>query len=263
MKFKIRQAKSIEQVFGSAYWHLERGDLSVLQLEAKLKNKTENEEWVAEVISSLLDRGLLKNDYDFASYYVAQSSLSESFGPKRIKAELTKKRIPESIVLQVFEEIDIDFDARSIAVLGLKHPNGYNGKKKSSIVSFLVNKGFSYSQASAAIDAHGFLETLGDESAKAKVKSTSNDLTKLILKLSEKNKSYKEICAKAYSMGFDSNEIKETVACLNIDFSASAKKIAEEKSKARGGAKDVNKIKQQLLAKGFSYADVASAIQSL
>lgn len=265
MKHKIRQAKSIEQVFGSAYWHLERGDMSVAQLSEKLNNKTDNSEWIEEVLNSLLERGFLKQDYEFALHYVSRSSLSESFGPKRLRLELKKKKIGEDIVEQVFEEVSINFKARCLEVLQLKYPNGYNGKKKSSIVNFLVNKGFSYSHASSAIDSHGFLDTFLEVSAKKSFskESRNSDLPKLVLKWFNKNNSHREISGKAYAKGFDREEVNQVIRDLDLNFVDSVINIVDSKLRTKKSSKDIDKLKRQLLSKGFSYDEISTALREL
>ena len=42
----LRQAKSIVNVFNSAYWHLSQQDFTVAEIRSKLARKTENIEWI-------------------------------------------------------------------------------------------------------------------------------------------------------------------------------------------------------------------------
>ncbi|MGN2613829.1 hypothetical protein ACTFQ6_19080 [Aliivibrio fischeri] len=47
----IKQAKTIDNVYGSAFYHLEAKDRTIDELRKKLEAKTDNQEWIDTVLS--------------------------------------------------------------------------------------------------------------------------------------------------------------------------------------------------------------------
>ena len=90
-KPRIRKATRIESVMNSAMWHLTQRDMTEHELISKLKVKTDNQEWIDEVLQRLRDFGYLKSNQDFAEQFVEQSFFGE-FGSSYILEKLEEER---------------------------------------------------------------------------------------------------------------------------------------------------------------------------
>ena len=49
----LRQAKTIDNVFNSAYWHLGQQDFTINEIRTKLERKTDNQQWIDTVLARL------------------------------------------------------------------------------------------------------------------------------------------------------------------------------------------------------------------
>ena len=83
----LRQAKSIENVFNSAYWHLSQQDFTIAEIRSKLARKTENVEWIEQVVTQLIERNYLKSDFEFAKLY-CESAFSNEIGKAAVQHKL-------------------------------------------------------------------------------------------------------------------------------------------------------------------------------
>jgi regulatory protein len=127
----VKPAKTIDNVYGSAFYHLEAKDRTINELRKKLIAKTDNQEWIDTVLNDLVERGYLKPDNDFAIKFVEMAFSSEK-GSQFILSKLREKGINESIVNEAIayvtnrDEIFFNFKTALIYIKKYDINNSFN-----------------------------------------------------------------------------------------------------------------------------------------
>ncbi|PSW21516.1 recombinase RecX [Photobacterium sanctipauli] len=128
-----KPATKVEDVYEYAIWWLNQRGYSVMKLKEKLVRKTDNSEWVNQVINRLLDLGYL-SDQRYAETFV--QSRCRSYGPVVLAQKLK---------LQGVSQADIDnalllIDESEQDILISRVINKYAGKKSKQDISLRLQQ---------------------------------------------------------------------------------------------------------------------------
>jgi regulatory protein len=122
---------------------------SSLELRKKLLQKKIKPDMVEKILEYLVDANLL-NDEKFAREYASELSKRKHFGSSRIKLELRKKGIEDTIVKDIMKKSSADLESEKknlelAASKYLKHlSKKLSPREKQKLVNFLYRKGFSW-----------------------------------------------------------------------------------------------------------------------
>lgn len=259
----LRQAKTIENVFNSAYWHLGQQDFTINEIRAKLERKTDNQQWIDEVLARLIDNGYLKSDHDFAVRY-CEMAFSNELGKGAIKRKLQLRGIKEAeidaAIAQVMDEQNVDAFEMAAARLLNKYDNFY-GTNREKVHAQMTTKGFSRAEIEHAISQHPAQDTLRSKLA---VKADKVNLATEIIKLFNKGKGKTLILQELKQRLIDVSDFEETLYQLSlteeIDFYRSCKNELAKKRYDLSDYKDKSKAYGYLSRKGFSSDEIKEAM---
>lgn len=261
----LRQAKTIENVFNSAYWHLSQQDYTINEIRIKLARKTDNTEWVETVLTHLIENNYLKNDLEFALRY-CELAFSREFGSRAIKQKLKTRGISDSdvdtAIEQVMDEKNINLDELATSRLLNKFEN-FHGISKEKVYSQMMSKGFSRSQIEHALSQHPEQKLLRTKLA---IKADKADLKTEILKLYKKGKGkifiLQDLKQRLIDVtGFD-YLIYQLVTCGEVDFYLSCENQLEKKHFDLSDHKEKSKAYAYLSRKGFESDEIKEALSA-
>lgn len=259
---ELRQAKSINNVYNSAYWHLSRQDYTTAEIRKKLERKTDNNEWIETVLADLIEKEYIKNDFDFAVRF-AESAFSNEIGKSAIKQKLRLKGIAEQDVSDAIEQVmhEGNIDSFELAASRLKNSfQNFNSTTKEKLYSQLTTKGFSRAEIDHAIAIHPEKDTLRSKLA---VKAENADLSTEIMKLYRKGKGKSLILRELRSRLIDVEHFEDIVykleACGDIDFYQSCNNVLSKKHFDISNSKDKSKAYAYLSRKGFASDEIKEA----
>lgn len=259
----LRQAKTIDNVFNSAYWHLGQHDFTINEIRTKLERKTENLEWIDIVLAKLIDNGYLKCNYDFAVRY-CELAFSNQLGSGAIRRKLQLRGIPvteiDSAIEQVMDEQNVDAYGMATSRLLSKFDN-FLGTNKEKVYSQMTTKGFSRAEIDHALSQHPERETLRSKLA---VKADKVDLTTEIIKLFNKGKGETLILQELKQRLIDVSDFEETLYQLtlteDVDFYQSCKNELAKKRYNLSDYKEKSKAYAYLSRKGFGSDEIKEAM---
>ncbi|WP_137227218.1 regulatory protein RecX [Shewanella sp. MEBiC00475] len=260
----LRQAKTIDNVFNSAYWHLGQQDFTINEIRIKLERKTENQQWIDTVLARLIDGGYLKNDYDFAVRY-CELAFSNQLGKGAIKRKLQIRGISateiDNAIEQVMDEQNVDSFEMATSRLLSRFVNFY-GTNKEKVYTQMTTKGFSRAEIDHALAQHPQRDTLRSKLA---VKADKVDLTTEIIKLFNKGKGKTLILQELKQRLIDVSDFEETLYQLTlteeIDFYQSCKTELAKKRYNLTDYKDKSKAYAYLSRKGFDSDEIKEAMK--
>lgn len=255
----LRQAKSIDNVFNSAYWHLSQQDFTINEIRKKLERKTENVEWIETVLTQLIERGYLKNDFEFTIRY-CESAFNNEIGKGAVQHKLKMRGISSSdierAIEQVVEERDINFDEMASNRLQSRYIT-FEGTSKEKVYAQMTTRGFSRSQIDQALSQHPAQLTLRSKMA---IKAEKAELATEIMKLYRKGKGQTLILNELKRNLIDVAEFEETLYQLtlagDIDFYQSCKDQLAKKKYDLSDYKDKSKAYAYLSRKGFTSDEI-------
>ena len=255
----LRQAKSIDNVFNSAYWHLSQQDFTIAEIRSKLERKTENIEWIETVIAQLIDRGYLKNDLEFTIRY-CESAFNNEIGKAAVQHKLKMRGLSssdiEKAIEQVVEEQDINFNEMASNRLQSRYIT-FEGTNKEKVFTQMTTRGFSRSQIEQALSNHPAQATLRSKMA---IKAEKAELATEIMKLYRKGKGQTLILNELKQNLIDVSEFEETLYQLtlagDIDFYQSCKDQLAKKKYDLSDYKDKSKAYAYLSRKGFTSDEI-------
>jgi regulatory protein len=127
---------------------------SIKEVRESLKEKGFSTVVVEEIISSLIEEGLL-DDEAFAKMWIEERSNHKNLGKTRVKSELRSKGVASEIIESLMETgyTEEEEITRAGSLLNKKFRNRLNEIDTEKQVSFLSRNGFSYSIAKKAIDS--------------------------------------------------------------------------------------------------------------
>jgi regulatory protein len=259
----LRQAKTIDNVFNSAYWHLGQQDFTINEIRSKLERKTENLEWIDIVLAKLIENGYLKNNHDFAVRY-CEMAFSNDLGAGAIKRKLQLRGLPatevDTAIEQVMDEQKVDAFAMATTRLLSKFVNFY-GTNREKVYTQMTTKGFSRVEIDHALSQHPERETLRSKLA---VKADKVDLTTEIIKLFNKGKGETLILQELKQRLIDVSDFEDIVYQLtlteDVDFYQSCKKELAKKRYDLSDYKDKSKAYAYLSRKGFGSDEIKEAM---
>ncbi|WP_076416717.1 RecX family transcriptional regulator [Shewanella sp. UCD-KL12] len=260
----LRQAKTIDNVFNSAFWHLSQQDFTISEIRGKLERKTENQEWIETVLAKLIEDGYLKCDYDFAVRY-CELAFSHEIGTGAIKRKLQQRGVSvtdiDTAIEQVKDEQNVDLYALATSRLLSRFDNFY-ATNREKVYAQMTSKGFSRQEIDHALAQHPERETLRSKLA---VKADKVDLTTEIIKLFNKGKGETLILQELKKRLIDVSEFEDTVYQLSLtgelDFYQSCKNELAKKRYDLSDYKDKSKAFAYLSRKGFGSDEIKEALK--
>ena len=259
----LRQAKTIDNVFNSAYWHLGQQDFTINEIRTKLERKTENQEWIDIVLAKLIENGYLKSNYDFAVRY-CELSFSNQLGSGAIRRKLQLRGIPaveiDTAIEQVTDEQNVDAYGMATSRLLSKFDN-FLGTNREKVYAQMTTKGFSRAEIDHALSQHPERETLRSKLA---VKADKVDLTTEIIKLFNKGKGETLILQELKQRLIDVSDFEEILYQLtltdDVDFYQSCKNELAKKRYDLSDYKEKSKAYAYLSRKGFGSDEIKEAM---
>jgi regulatory protein len=259
---ELKQAKSIENVYNSAYWHLSQQDYTIAEIRTKLERKTENTEWIETVLADLIEKGYIKNDFDFAVRF-AESAFSNEHGRSAIKRKLRLKGVAEQAVSDAIEQVmhDGNIDQFELAASRLSSTfQTFHSTTKEKLYSQFTTKGFSRAEIDHAIAVHPEKGTLR---SKLEVKAEKADLSNEIMKLFRKGKGKSLILRELRARLIDVEDFEDTVykleECGDIDFYQSCYDVLIKKRYDLSKSTEKSKAYAYLSRKGFGSDEIKEA----
>ena len=121
---------------------LSRREHSRYELLTKLKHRVELRSALEEEINKLRAENL-QSDFRFSESYI-RSRYNSGFGPTRIKYDLSARRVKESVISSVFNEIDLDWIEKLKKEKIKKYGNSSseNMQELSKRINFFIQRGF-------------------------------------------------------------------------------------------------------------------------
>jgi regulatory protein len=122
---------------------------SSFEVRKKLLQKKIKPDMVEKILEYLVDANLL-NDEKFAREYASELSKRKHFGSSRIKLELRKKGIEDTIVKDIMKKssADLESEKKNLELAASKYLKHFSKKlspsEKQKLVNFLYRKGFSW-----------------------------------------------------------------------------------------------------------------------
>ncbi|KAA8681038.1 RecX family transcriptional regulator [Vibrio gigantis] len=261
-KATVRKARRIESVMNSAMWHLTQRDMTESELTAKLKVKTDNQDWIDETLSNLKGYGYLKSDQDFAEQFVEQAFFGE-FGSRYIVEKLKKKGLTDSVILDAIHKVSADKNIDEQTILIERINNYYTGftMSREKLVATLQKRGFSYQQVKIAIEQHPQAHEL---KSNIQIKAEKADLEKEVLKYARKGKGLTAIQQELKQRQIDTSELSVLIDRLinaeQLDFYSSCLEQLQKKSYDLNDHKERSKAYAMLSRKGFSSDEIKFAL---
>jgi len=260
---KIAQAKSIEQVYNSAYWHLAQQDKTLHEMQMKLARKTENQVWIDTVLSELCAKKYIKSDIDFAIHF-AEFSFNNSLGINAIKYKLNRRGIDErdidTAISHVMHEHNIDLNTLASDRLNRSFSSLANTTKE-KVYSQMTAKGFTTSEIEYAITCHPERKQLKTQ---LEVKAAKADIHHEICKLYRKGKGKllikNELRAKLISLDNFDSAIESLELDGEIDFYQSCRAEFEKKRFDISNYTGKSKAYAYLTRKGFDSDEIKEAL---
>ena len=259
----LRQAKTIDNVFNSAYWHLGQQDFTINEIRAKLERKTENQQWIETVVAQLIENGYLKNDSDFAVRY-CEVAFNNELGKGAIKRKLQQRGVSvadiDTAIEQVMHEQKVDAFEMATSRLLTKFDN-FNNTSKEKLYTQMTTKGFTRAEIDHALSQHPERESLRSKLA---IKADKTDLTTEIIKLFKKGKGKTLILQELKQRLIDVSDFENTLYQLSlsddVDFYQSCKSQLAKKRYDLSDYKEKSKAYAYLSRKGFDSDEIKEAM---
>lgn len=261
-KATVRKARQIESVMNSAMWHLTQRDMTESELTAKLKVKTDNQDWIDETLRNLKGYGYLKSDQDFAEQFVEQAFFGE-FGSRYIVEKLKKKGLTDSVISDAIHKVSAEknIDEQMILIDRINHYYSGFTMSREKLVATLQKRGFSYQQVKVAIEQHPQAHEL---KSNIQLKAEKADLEKEVLKYARKGKGLTAIQQELKQRQIDTSELSALIDRLineeQLDFYSSCLEQLQKKSYDLNDHKERSKAYAMLSRKGFSSDEIKFAL---
>ncbi|CAH6825515.1 Regulatory protein RecX [Vibrio chagasii] len=261
-KTTVRKARRIESVMNSAMWHLTQRDMTESELTAKLRVKTDNQDWIDETLRNLKGYGYLKSDQDFAEQFVEQAFFGE-FGSRYIIEKLKKKGLTDSVISDAIHKVSADknIDEQMLLIDRIHHYYSGFTMSREKLVATLQKRGFSYQQVKVAIDQHPQAHEL---KTNIQIKAEKADLEKEVLKYARKGKGLTAIQQELKQRQIDTSELSALIDRLineeQLDFYSSCLEQLQKKSYDLNDHKERSKAYAMLSRKGFSSDEIKFAL---
>lgn len=260
----LRQAKTIDNVYNSAYWHLSQQDFTISEIRTKLERKTDNQQWIDTVLAKLIESGYLKNNLEFAIRY-CELSFSNEIGTGAIKRKLQQRGVSVSEVDTAIEQVmhtqQVDPYAMATSRLLNKFEH-FHATNKEKVYSQMTTKGFSRAEIDHALSQHPQQDTL---QSKLAIKADKADLKTEVIKLFNKGKGQTLILQELKQRLIDVSDFEDVIYQLSlseeVDFYQSCKLQLAKKRYDLTDYKEKSKAYAYLSRKGFSSDEIKEAMR--
>lgn len=262
---RVRKARRIESVMNSALWHLGQKDLTEAELLAKLRLKTDNQEWIDDTLEKLRGFGYLKSDKQFAEQF-AERSFANEYGSEYIRDKLKKKGLDDSLVSEAIAKVKESLNIDEQAMLNERVNHYYQTftMSKEKLTATLQKRGFSYAQVNQAIKQHACYQQL---KTNLELKAEKADLEKEVLKYARKGKGLTVIRQELRQRKIDITELDALVEKLihadQLDFYSACLEQLSKKSYDLAAHSERSKAYAMLSRKGFSSDEIQFAMSEL
>jgi len=260
---ELRQAKSIDNVYNSAYWHLAQKDYTLAEMRTKLERKTENLDWIETVLDDLVGKNYIKSDFDFAVRF-AESAFHNEQGKTAITRKLHARGVGQREIAEAIEQVmyDENIDQFELAASRLKSTfQTFHNTTKEKVYSQFTTKGFSRTEIDHAIALHPEKDTLR---SKLEVKAEKADLNKEIMKLYRKGKGKRVILNELRKKLIDVEGFDDLIDQLeevgDIDFYQSCIDVLTKKRFDINSSAGKSKAYAYLSGKGFDSDQIKEAL---
>ncbi|MDX2321239.1 MAG: RecX family transcriptional regulator [Moritella sp.] len=260
---ELRQAKSIDNVYNSAYWHLAQQDYTIAEIRTKLERKTENQDWIETVLADLIGKGYIKSDFDFAVRF-AESAFNNEHGKSAITRKLRARGVGQKEVAEAIEQVMYDEDIDQFALAASRLSNSFqtfHSTTKEKVYSQFTTKGFSRAEIDHALAMHPAKDTLR---SKLEVKAEKADLSKETMKLYRKGKGKRvilnELRRKLIDVEDFDNLIDQLEEAGDIDFYQSCLDVLHKKRLDISSSVGKSKAYAYLSGKGFDSDQIKEAL---
>ncbi|MGF1725333.1 RecX family transcriptional regulator [Photobacterium nomapromontoriensis] len=259
----IKQAKSIDNVYGSAFYHLEAKDRTIDELRKKLVAKTDNQEWIETVLNDLIERGYLKSDKNFAINF-AEMAFSAEKGSQFILSRLKDKGINESVINDAIWYVIHRDNICELTLLNNRLANmRLYSLSSDKLHATLTKYGFKSSDVREAIQSHPVASTLP---SKMQIKADKTDIVKEIERLARKLKGKSVIRRELQQKLIDISQFDEQIDKLErdgtIDFYENCQLRLAKKRFDLANSKDKSKAYAYLYSHGFSSDEIKETLES-
>ncbi|RJX68396.1 recombinase A [Vibrio sinensis] len=249
----------------SALWHLGQKDLTESELLAKLRVKTDNEDWIADTLEKLRGFGYLKPDNEFALKF-AERAFSSEYGSGYILEKLKKKGLSDAVIRDAITKVKDELRIDEQSILNERINSYYQefNMSKEKLIAMLQKRGFSYSQVNEAIKQHACFHQL---QTNLEIKAEKADLEKEVLKYARKGKGMTVIRQELRQRKIDTTDLDVLVEKLinaeQIDFYGACLEQLEKKPYDLSTHKERSKAYAMLSRKGFSSEEIQFAMSEL
>lgn len=141
----------MSEEFAYACRLLARREYSEGELRRKLKNKWPDSDQLESAVRLLLDEGMLC-DSRFASAFI-RSRVMKLQGPRKIRAELSRRAVAEAVVEQSLDEAGIDWRELAGQWLDRQNDTANDYESRAKYYRRLLNRGFTHDQAMDALSS--------------------------------------------------------------------------------------------------------------
>lgn len=147
---KARTELSADEVRAHALRLLARREYSVGELSNKLLTRCRDRSSVDTVVAALADEDLV-SDSRFARSFV-RSRVAKYQGPRKIRAQLSQRRVSDSLIDQALSEVELSWTALAADWLERSEGGVPPAEKRPGCYRRLINRGFTHDQAMDAIN---------------------------------------------------------------------------------------------------------------
>ena len=149
----IKPASNIEAVKRSAFWHLARRDHSESELRSKLARKTDNQQWIDNVINECYEFHYLDDDR-FCESFIRNAQI-KGHGINRIQRDLKLKGIDNLLIESHLEKNQFNYtDSATEQLQRRYHERIENVLLKQKAMGFLQSRGHTFEDIFEAIENH-------------------------------------------------------------------------------------------------------------
>lgn len=122
------------------------------EVSQKLSDMGYEESTIEKVIDSLKEINYI-NDFNYACKYISEKSKLKPKSAKLLSIELSQKGIKEDIISSALEEFELDEGEVALQLLRKRYSKytSFDEKIIQKMKTFLMSRGFSYSQISKAV----------------------------------------------------------------------------------------------------------------
>ncbi|MHB8063906.1 MAG: regulatory protein RecX [Ruminiclostridium sp.] len=122
------------------------------EIKQKLSELGYEEEIIIKVIENLVEIDYI-NDYQYTIKYITEKTKLQPKSKRLLSIELSNKGIPDDIIRNGFEEMDLDENDIAFELIKKKFSKqtSFDEKLIHKMRTFLMNRGFNYQQISKAV----------------------------------------------------------------------------------------------------------------